>query len=261
MLAFSYNTNQKLDAIGRETGSHCGPTITGCIDLRGPAHTIKNGRDGYVIQDGAIPEALAPVIQPLLELHRVGPASPSYSWLRGTIARWRSLGLGPYYEKGSVNRTMVFLIMSHDENQGSMELVGDGIDVKWEGPSTAGNRTSRIEDMIKKMTDNLGGMYVKAPEITVHPLGGAVMSSDGTGLGGVVSHRGEVLIGDSDKVHEGLFCVDGSIVPTSLGKMSLSSNRLSHTDQQHRCESLRYDHCASRADLRSHHARAWLGGR
>lgn len=139
--------------------------------------------------------------------------------------------LGPYDEKGSVKRTMIFLIMSHDENQGSMELVGDGIDVKWEGPSTAGDRTSRVEDMIKEMTDNLGGMYVKAPEITVHPLGGAVMSSDGTGLGGVVSHRGEVLIGDGDEVHKGLFCVDGSVVPTSLGKMPLSSDRHLHTER------------------------------
>jgi len=219
MLTFAYNCKQELNAIGRDTGSDCGPTITGCIDLRGVAHTHDNVRDGYVIQDGAMPEKLAPVIQTLLETHRVGPAARSFDWLRGTLARLKNWVMGPYTQHGSVKRTVVFLTMSHDANQASMKLVGDEIAVKWEGPSTAGRRTWRIESMIKRMTERLGGFYVKSPEMTVHPLGDAVMSGDGTGSDGVVSHRGKLYTGSGDEVHEEVFCVDGSVVPTSLGKL------------------------------------------
>lgn len=54
----------------------------------------------------------------------------------------------------------------------------------------------------------------------MHPLGGAIMSSDGTGRNGATSHLGEVLTGDGTKVHEGLVCVDGSVVPNALGRFA-----------------------------------------
>lgn len=53
--------------------------------------------------------------------------------------------------------------------------------------------------------------------VTVHPLGGSSMSRDGTGIGGVTNHIGQVFAGDGTKVHDGLICSDGSVVPTSLG--------------------------------------------
>lgn len=55
--------------------------------------------------------------------------------------------------------------------------------------------------------------------ISVHPLGGACMG-DGRGKG-VVNHCGQVFDGTlpaaDDAVHAGLYCMDSSIVPTSLG--------------------------------------------
>jgi hypothetical protein len=113
---------------------------------------------------------------------------------------------------------MVFLTMSHDEDEGNITLEDDEIAVKWEGASEAGGRTSRVLELLKTMTEQLGGMFVKSPAMTVHPLGGAVMSNDGTGIGGVVSHRGELFAGPGVELHKGIFCVDGSVVPTSLGK-------------------------------------------
>jgi hypothetical protein len=54
-------------------------------------------------------------------------------------------------------------------------------------------------------------------EVTVHLLGGANMSNDGTGHGGVTNHRGEVFSGPNDEVHKGLVCCDASVIPTALG--------------------------------------------
>src|SRR5690606_24618150 len=73
-----------------------------------------------------------------------------------------------------------------------------------------------------------GGSYVKNPlagtlmghqPATAHPLGGCVMASDRTQ--GVVNHKGQVFDagpgrGESD-VHQGLYVIDGSIIPRSLG--------------------------------------------
>jgi hypothetical protein len=185
--------------------------------LRGVAHAARNVRDGFIIQDGAVPEVLSPIIQTLLETHRSGEPSKSYGRLRGTLSRLRSWILGPYTKNGSVKRTMVFLTMSHDEDQGTITLEDDQTTVRWDGDGEAGDRMSRVLAFLRSMTEHLGGIFVKSPEITVHPLGGAVMSSDGTGLGGVVSHRGELFATHGETVHRGLFCVDGSVLPTSLG--------------------------------------------
>jgi hypothetical protein len=114
---------------------------------------------------------------------------------------------------------MVFLTMSHDEDQGVLTLKDDEMVIKWEGASA--KRTAQVHATLGQITEDMGGMTVESPLMTVHPLGGAVMSNDGTGLAGVVDHRGELLAGCGEEVHTGLFCVDGSIVPTSLGEFSL----------------------------------------
>jgi hypothetical protein len=107
--------------------------------------------------------------------------------------------------------------MSHDENEGQMALEEDAVVLRWSGVGSQ-KRSAHLDSVLLEMTENLGGKLVKAPCITVHPLGGAVMSNDGTGLGGVVNHRGQLLVGKGHEVYEGIVCVDGSIIPTSLGK-------------------------------------------
>jgi hypothetical protein len=67
-------------------------------------------------------------------------------------------------------------------------------------------------------------------EITVHLLGGANMSSDGTGKGGVTDHLGEVFTGSGDKVYEGLVCCDASVIPTALGMPDKESCIFLETD-------------------------------
>lgn len=57
----------------------------------------------------------------------------------------------------------------------------------------------------------------------MHPLGGANMSSDGTGRAGVTNCLGEVFTGRGSEVHKGLVCCDASIIPTSLGVNPLAT--------------------------------------
>lgn len=43
------------------------------------------------------------------------------------------------------------------------------------------------------------------------------MSYDGTTLGGVTTHFGEVLTGNGRETYQGLVVADGALIPTALG--------------------------------------------
>jgi hypothetical protein len=61
-------------------------------------------------------------------------------------------------------------------------------------------------------------------QITVHPIGGANLSADGTADQGATTTHGELLTGSGKEYHNGLVCVDGSVVPTALGVNPFSTN-------------------------------------
>lgn len=91
-----------------------GPCITGMIDNR-TGH--ENPLDGYVIQEGAMPHALAPFLQAMLD-HMPGAVEPENQTLsertERALARFGSKIRGPYYKDGAVEKTQVYLVMSHD---------------------------------------------------------------------------------------------------------------------------------------------------
>jgi hypothetical protein len=77
----------------------------------------KNLLDGYVIQEGAVPGALAPFLQAILEAMpgSIRPRGGSLlERIRSRLARIGSAVLGPYLRKGALNTTQVYLVMSHD---------------------------------------------------------------------------------------------------------------------------------------------------
>jgi GMC oxidoreductase len=143
--------------------------------------------------------------------------------LRKLIAALKSLTFGPYVSGGAIQRTLTYLIMSHDSNEIYMTLKDD--QPYLQGP--AEGRSEHFKRMKKIMGYALGRYGAKTghsyfygrdnDEVTVHPLGGANMSRDGSGNDGVTNHLGEVFMGSESEVHPGLVCCDASVIPTALG--------------------------------------------
>lgn len=120
ILAFGYNTDDNANAMGRAFPSPykpVGPTINGVIDCR-EGH--DNPLDGFVVEDGAVPQALAGLLQTMLDF-MPGSIGPQKEGIVGrtqaALARYGSRFLGPYFKKGALEKTQIYLIMSHDSKQ------------------------------------------------------------------------------------------------------------------------------------------------
>ncbi|KAJ2973237.1 hypothetical protein NUW58_g8986 [Xylaria curta] len=225
MLAFGYNTNYEVNAMGRPFPSPyhpIGPCINGIIDNR-KGH--ENILDGYVIEEGTIPGALVPFMQALLEFL---PGSVEMTGesivetVKANLARAGSFFLGPYFRKGAIEKTQVYLIMSHDTNQAYLTLKEDKPVLEFIGVGRS-DHVKTLNHILEKATRAVGGTLVQNPfyslmkqqQITVHPIGGACMADDGKA--GVTNHRGEVFKGDGTEVYKGLIVTDAAVIPASLG--------------------------------------------
>ncbi|KAH7393666.1 hypothetical protein BKA64DRAFT_578312 [Cadophora sp. MPI-SDFR-AT-0126] len=227
ILAFGYNTDTEVNAIGRQYPSPykpVGPTISGIIDCR---DDVDNPLDGFVIQEGAVPKALAPLFQTMLEMmpgNQIPTGQTLLEKVKHSVAQQGSRFLGPYYAKGSIERTQVYLVMSHDSNQAILTLKDDKPVLEFLGVGRS-DHVQYLNDVLRQATQAVGGTYVNSPfyaalgqqEITVHPIGGACMSRTDFGEHGVTNHWGEVFTGDGKETHHGLVVTDGAVIPTALG--------------------------------------------
>jgi cholesterol oxidase len=213
VLGFGTDTSAEIDGVGwgRATGRDpVGPTITGVIDLsdQRPAGV------GLVVEEGAIPSLLAGIMPLALTVAEVATET------RGILRRILDV-VGSWTSRAK--HTIVYLVMSADEDAGRLGLDGDRLTVTWRG---AGSDGAIIDDndVLEDITAALGGRYLPDPLwtkeggkslITVHPLGGCVMADDASG--GVVDHLGRVFSGPTGaEVHDGLIVCDGSIMPRPL---------------------------------------------
>ncbi|KAL1999346.1 hypothetical protein VTN02DRAFT_4657 [Thermoascus thermophilus] len=226
ILAFGYNTDYEVNSMGREVPNPerpIGPTITGVIDCRDQ----PNALDGFVIEEGAVPQALVPGLQGMLRAMPGKVRPPDISILERVqkkLAESRSTLLGPYTPNGSVERTQVYLIMSHDSNQAIMSLEDNKPVLRFLGVGRS-DHVKYLNGILEKATNAVGGTFVNNPffaalgdqQITVHPIGGANISPDGTAQSGVTSEFGELLTGNGRESHEGLVVVDGAVIPSALG--------------------------------------------
>ncbi|KAH8723205.1 hypothetical protein GQ44DRAFT_774258 [Phaeosphaeriaceae sp. PMI808] len=228
ILSFAYNTDEIVNGVGCEhpnPKNPPGPTITGIIDNRTP-ETAKNVLDGYVIEEGVIPGVMAPLVQTILAAMpgKVRPRFNPLHVLRYLASALQSRVFGPYSKGGSVNRTSTYLLMSHDSNEGIIALKGTKPLLQFVGVGRT-ERVGRLHEVMTKATEAIGGTLVDGPlsvgymreQLTVHPLGGAIMSHDGSGRSGAVDHIGRLFTGQGTGVHGGILCVDAAIIPTSLG--------------------------------------------
>jgi cholesterol oxidase len=125
---------------------------------------------------------------------------------------------------GALHNTITYLVMTHDDSNGKVVLQDDRPRVNWAG---VGSQPifGRVSELLERATAGLGGNYVKNPIwtqlfghdlVTVHPLGGCPMGEDAAG--GVVDHKGRVFSGTAgEDVHDGLYVLDGAVIPRSLG--------------------------------------------
>ncbi|KAK6075726.1 glucose-methanol-choline oxidoreductase [Seiridium cupressi] len=233
ILAFGYNTDHNVNAIGRSHGSPynpVGPCITGIIDNRS-GHS--NPLNGYVIEEGVVPKALAPFLQAMLELlpGSIGPKDEGLiDTFKANLARVGSFFLGPYYRKGAIERTQTYLVMSHDSNQAILTLKDDKPVLEFLGVGRS-NHVKWVNSVLEKATRAVGGTFVQNPfyalmgqqQVTVHPIGGACVASEGTGASGATNHCGEVFVGDGPETHRGLIVTDAALIPTALGANPLAT--------------------------------------
>ncbi|CAG8906406.1 unnamed protein product [Penicillium egyptiacum] len=234
LLIFGYNGGTNINGIARES-SHAPPgtTVTAVIDNR-VVDPLDNPLSGYVIQDGCIPEAFNPVIQIMLTLQTMKSQAGCCLWnprqeTRKVLASVKSLLFGPHAYNGALQRTSTYLVMSHDSNEITLTLKDDQLCLR--GPAEGRSEHFKwMKKMFKELFAHTGArMGFSYPygrhqeEVTVHLLGGANMSNDGTGHGGVTNHLGEVFSGSNSEVYKGLMCCDASVIPTALGVNPLAT--------------------------------------
>lgn len=228
-IAFGYNNKTPVNAIGvghppRKDVPRPGPAVAGLIDFR----RRRDLPDRIAVVEAAVQSsaaALLPFVLPLGAVTGVSTQEGLASFITEARRTAQSLIQGAY--SGAVHNTQVFLAVGHDDAAGELALHGDQIAISW--PDALQNPVyERIHATLGKAVAATGGTYVPNPLssrllggnlMTVHPLGGCGMGQDRTT--GVVDHACRVFDADpgkpADAVFGGLYVIDGSIVPRSLG--------------------------------------------
>ncbi len=215
IIAFGYGANVPVNAVGVghpprfEVEGSIGACVSGQIELRDASDLAQE----LTVQEGVLPSALAPVL-PVLFMPN--------GRLLGAM---QSLINGVY--KGPFARLQTFFAVSHDNSAGRLVLNGERVTVSWPGAKDE-PVYQRLDAILSKLVSGVGGSYVKNPlsgtlmghqPATAHPLGGCIIARERAD--GVVNHKGQVFNGrataGSSDVHEGLYVMDGSVIPRSLG--------------------------------------------
>jgi cholesterol oxidase len=214
IIAFGYGGRDQVNGVGvghpaKLDGFDVGAAVSGQIEIVDEEDLARS----LTIQEGVLPSALAPIL-PALFLPN--------GRLLGAL---QSLISGVY--RGPFANLQTFFAVSHDSASGRLVLENDRVCLSWPRASEE-PVYQRVDAALEALVKRAGGRYVKNPlagtlmgrqPATAHPLGGCGMGRESGD--GVVNHKGQVFdasrgAGSTD-VHEGLYVVDGSAVPRSLG--------------------------------------------
>jgi cholesterol oxidase len=214
IIAFGYGARSPVNAVGighppKLEGVEIGAAVSGQIEFDDESELSNELR----VQEGVLPSALAPAL-PVLFIPN--------GRLLGAL---QSLVNGVY--KGPFAKLQTFFAVSHDSASGRIVLDDDRLSLVW--PNAKDERVyARLDAILTAIVTESGGSYVKNPlagtimghqPATAHPLGGAGMGPERGA--GVVNHKGQVFDAapgrGSTAVHEGLYVVDGAVMPRSLG--------------------------------------------
>jgi cholesterol oxidase len=214
IIAFGYGAKLPINAIGvgfpeKVAGLEVGACVSGQIEIVDEEHLANS----LTIQEGVLPSALAPIL-PVLFV----PNGRLLGALHSLIA-------GVY--KGPFAGLQTFFAVSHDSAAGRLVLEDDRVTVRW--PTAKDEPVyRRLDEALEALVGKSGGSYVKNPlagtvmgqqPATAHPLGGCGMGAERAT--GVVNHKCQVFDGRAGSgptdVHSGLYVIDGSVMPRSLG--------------------------------------------
>jgi cholesterol oxidase len=212
IIAFGYGAKLPVNGIGvghppKIAGFEVGAAVTGQIDIEDTSDLANEMH----IQEGVLPSALAPIL-PVMFVPN--------GRLMGAL---QSLINGVY--KGPLASLQTFFAVSHDSAGGRFRLEDDRLVLAWPGAQDE-PVYRRLDEALAKLVGAAGGDYVKNPlagplmghqPATAHPLGGCGMGREAAD--GVVDHKGRVFAGPGSgtQVHGGLYVIDGSVIPRSLG--------------------------------------------
>jgi len=243
-LAFGYMLDQRVNGAGTGSkdagvGYTVGPTITAMIRVDDPQDVTQS----MLIQDGAVPGAITTLF------HEMVTATATLSQLDGFgfkempqpgQRREESRDWSVLHPKG-LTHSQTLLAMAHDPCAGSIALHehDDRLRIRYdkeaiekleerqdrhlraiEGQGAIFVRNPALHPLPAEVSDILSGPRLSNGGFTVHPLGGCCMA-DGPQQG-VVDAWGRVFqdrhaADGKPQMHVGLYVMDGSIVPTSLG--------------------------------------------
>jgi cholesterol oxidase len=213
IIAFGYGGKTRINAIGvghppRLEGLDVGACVSGQIEIVDEADLANS----LTIQEGVLPSALAPLL-PVLFIPN--------GRLLGAL---QSLVSGVY--KGPFANLQTFFAVSHDSASGRLVLEDDRIALSW--PAAGAEPVyERLDEALAALVQGVGGSYVKNPlagtmmgrqPATAHPLGGCGMGRERSE--GAIDHKCRVFDGTgagAADAHRGLYVMDGSIMPRSLG--------------------------------------------
>jgi cholesterol oxidase len=223
MIGFAYDTDHIINGVGLgadapDPKSPIGATATVMVDLRSDSKML--------LQEAAIPGALSDGLAPLLAIEARLTGSHASRGLRDTIRKEilevQSNISGAH--TGAVRNTQSLILLADDDSMGRMSLNDDRLRIDWPGLGEQA-QFEKASELMRRVSLALGGDYIQNPIwneltdhnlVTAHPLGGCVMADNADS--GVVNHKGQVYSGDAGGgVLEGLYVMDGSVVPTSLG--------------------------------------------
>jgi len=223
MIGLAFNTNVPRNAVGFGSNSiykrlPVGPSLIGLMDMR-------FGRDlqnGIILSEASLPGAVSKWLPVLLSSLAKSTGIKKNIGLREAARIIQSKVQGSYI--GAVHNTQMLLVTAHDNSGGRLILEKDRVKLFWPGASRQ-PELYRANEIMKQITEQWGGDYIPNPlwseilghgHISWNPLGGAVMADNAQD--GVVNHKGQVYSSEKGlSVHNGLYVMDGSVIPRSLG--------------------------------------------
>lgn len=184
-----------------------GPVITGYVD-----------KGDYLIQDAAVPDMLAWLIDmtSVAIPHTLRLVfSVLKSLLPGNDRRDISAEVAGFFGPSEyVTSSLPLLGMGRDKSDGRMSLEKDLLQIGWNEASSK-QLFDDIEGSMRDVSKALGGTYRPTPvwrlkkTITVHPLGGCPMGTSKDD--GVVDRNGKVFGAGN------LYVADGAVMPRAVG--------------------------------------------